>query len=276
MRSRLGDLLTLAGVGVVAGLILLPQFLSVTEQEDIIAGHSFLTYLSMRHGLFDAVFQHSRHLNDFPYQYALTALAAVGGFILLVKKVWWPLAVWLLLIVINVDAGTPLWGPLGVVAGAFGEFFYKDPRRIAAATTPLFNLMAAVALVCLVAAVVALAKRFTQQRRPMPARFWAAATAVLLVGDQRGQCGTLLSAASVSVRRQVRLDNGRPAGPRGDGLPGETARRAQHPDRRLQCRRHLLDVRGGGPAPAVDPLRLPRADGPGLPPLQLLGVRQKG
>jgi D-galactosaminyltransferase len=181
VRSRFGDLLTLAGVGVVAGLILLPQFLSVTEQEDIIAGHSFLTYLSMRHGLFDAVFQHSRHLNDFPYQWALMALAVVGGFIMLVKKVWWPLAVWLLLIVINVDAGTPLWGPFGVVAGAFGEFFYKDPRRIAAATTPLVNLMAAIALVCLVAAVVALAKRFTRQRRPMPARFWSAATAALLL-----------------------------------------------------------------------------------------------
>lgn len=186
VRGRVRDLAVLAGVGLISGLILLPQFLSVTKQEDIIAGHSFLTYLSMRHGLFDAVFMHSRHLNDFPYQWALSFLCAVGGFIMLIKKIWWPLAVWLLFIVINVDAGTPLWGPFGRVAGAFGEFFYKDPRRIAAATTPLFNLMAAVALVTLVAGAVALAKRFVQPRKPMPSRFWATATAVLLVGVSVG------------------------------------------------------------------------------------------
>lgn len=182
VRGRARDLAVLAGVGLISGLILLPQFLSVTKQEDIIAGHSFLTYLSMRHGLFDAVFMHSRHLNDFPYQWALSFLCAVGGFIMLVKKIWWPLAVWLLFIVINVDAGTPLRGPFGRVAGAVGEFFYKDPRRIAAATTPLFNLMAAVALVTLIAGAVALVKRLVQPRKPMPSRFWATATAVLLIG----------------------------------------------------------------------------------------------
>lgn len=204
VRGRIRDLAVLACVGLTAGLILLPQFLSVTKQEDIIAGHSFLTYLSMRHGLFDAVFMHSRHLNDFPYQVALSFLCAVGGFILLLDgitwnrtvlklawplallKVRWPLMVWLLFIVINVDAGTPLWGPLGRLAGAVGEFFYKDPRRIAAATTPLFNLMAAVALVWLVAGAIALAKKFTQGRKPLPNRFWATATAVLLVGISVG------------------------------------------------------------------------------------------
>ncbi len=182
VRGRLADLLTLAGVAVAAGLILLPQFLSVKEQEDIIAGHSFLTYLSKKRGLFDAVFQHSRHLNDFPVQYALIALAAIGGFILLIKKIWWPLAVWLLLIVMNVDAGTPLGGPIGVVAGGFGEFFYKDPRRIAAATTLLLMLMAGVALFAIVMLVVAGTKRLTDRFRTLPAPVWAAATAVLLVG----------------------------------------------------------------------------------------------
>jgi hypothetical protein len=183
VRGRLADLLTLSGVALITGLILLPQFLSVKQQEDIIAGHAFPTYLSKKRGLFDAVVQHSRHLNDFPVQYALIVLAAIGGFILLIKKIWWPLAVWLLLIVMNVDAGTPLGGPIGVVAGGFGEFFYKDPRRIAAATTLLLMLMAGVALFAIVMLLVAGAKRLIENRaRPLPARFWAAATAVLLVG----------------------------------------------------------------------------------------------
>ncbi|BBX75485.1 membrane protein [Mycobacterium shinjukuense] len=182
VRGRLSDFVTLAGVAMVSGLILLPQFLSVKQQEDIIAGHSFLTYLSTRRGLFDAIFQHSRHLNDFPVQYGLIVLAVIGGVILLVNKIWWPLAVWLLLIVMNVDAGTPLGGPVGAVAGALGEFFYKDPRRIAAATTLLLTSGAGVGLLVTVLLVVAGARRVTDRFRPQPAPVWASATVLLLVG----------------------------------------------------------------------------------------------
>ncbi|OBA79240.1 hypothetical protein A9W99_03645 [Mycobacterium sp. 1164966.3] len=181
VRGRIADVLTLAGVGVVAGLILLPQFISVTQQEDVIAGHSFPTYLSKRRGLFDAVFQHSRHLNDFPVQYAMIALAIVGALVLLLKKVWWPLAVYLLLIVVNVDAGTPLGGPIGVMAGGIGEFFYKDPRRIAAATTLLLTAGAGLGLFAAVKVFAALGRRLTDRFRPVPAPAWAASTAVLLI-----------------------------------------------------------------------------------------------
>lgn len=182
VRSRVSDVLTLAGVAVAAGLILLPQFLCVTKQEDIIAGHSFLTYLSKRRGIFDAVFQHSRHLNDFPVQYGLTALAVIGGIVLLVKKIWWPLAVWALLIVVNVNAGTPLGGPVEQVASAIGEFFYNDPRRVAAATTLILTSGAGLGLFVVVAFVVAAAKALSARFRPLPASVWAPATAALLVG----------------------------------------------------------------------------------------------
>ncbi|WP_322860869.1 DUF6541 family protein [Mycobacterium europaeum] len=189
VRGRVADALTLAGVAVATALILLPQFISVRQQEDIIAGHSFLTYLSKKRGLFDAVFQHSRHLNDFPYQYGLMALAIIGGAFFAYKRIWWPLAVWLLLVVVEVDAGTPLGGPVGAIAGAFGEFFYKDPRRISAAITLLLQPMAGVALFVIVMVVVAGAKRVagrfkpspTSGRCPQPAPVWTAATAVLLV-----------------------------------------------------------------------------------------------
>lgn len=181
VRGRLADLAALACVAVVSGLILLPQFISVQGQEDIIAGHSFLTYLSKKRGLFDAVFQHSRHLNDFPYQYGLMALAILGGLLLAYKRIWWPLAVYLLLVVVEVDAGTPLGGPIGAVAGMFGEFFYKDPRRISAAITLLLEPMAGVALFTIVVGIVAGAKRVTGRFKPLPAAVWVSATAVLLV-----------------------------------------------------------------------------------------------
>ncbi|BBY40360.1 membrane protein [Mycobacterium mantenii] len=181
VRGRLADFLTLTCVAVITGLILLPQFISVQGQEDIIAGHSFLSHLSKKRGIFDAVFQHSRHLNDFPVQYGLITVSAIGGAIFLIKKIWWPLAVWLLLVVVNVDAGNPLGGPIGAVAGMFGEFFYKDPRRISAAITLLLEPMAGVALFAIVMAVVAGAKRVTSRFRPLATPVWIAITAVLLV-----------------------------------------------------------------------------------------------
>ncbi|RAU98732.1 hypothetical protein DQP58_04540 [Mycobacterium colombiense] len=189
VRGRVADFVALACVAVLTGLILLPQFISVQGQEDIIAGHSFLTHLSKKRGLFDAVFQHSRHLNDFPYQYGLMALAIIGGLLFAYKRIWWPLAVWLLLVVVDVDAGTPLGGPVGAVAGMFGEFFYKDPRRISAAITLLLEPMAGVALFTIVVGVVGVAKRVAARVRPSlasdrrlgPAPLWIAATAALLV-----------------------------------------------------------------------------------------------
>ncbi|OBG65825.1 DUF6541 family protein [Mycobacterium sp. E735] len=180
--GRIPDVATLAAVTVATGLILLPQFISVRQQEDIIAGHSFLTKLSKKRGVWDAVFQHSRHLNDFPYQYGLMALAIAGGIIFAYKRIWWPLALWALLVVVDVDAGTPLGGPVGAIAGAFGEFFYKDPRRISAAITLLLMPMAGLALFLVVTVVVAAAKRVADRRlKPLPAPAWTAATAVLLL-----------------------------------------------------------------------------------------------
>ncbi|HET9890578.1 MAG TPA: DUF6541 family protein [Mycobacterium sp.] len=181
VRGRLVDFAVLASVAVLSGLILLPQFISVQGQEDIIAGHSFLTHLSKKRGVFDMVFQHSRHLNDFPVQYGLIAVTAIGGVIFLVKKIWWPLALWLLLVVVGVDAGNPLGGPVGALAGMFGEFFYKDPRRISAAITLLLEPMAGVALFAIVVGAVAGVRRVTGRFRPLPAPVWVSVTAVLLV-----------------------------------------------------------------------------------------------
>lgn len=181
VRGRLADVVSLAVVATTAGLILLPQFISVRQQEDIIAGHSFLTHLSRKRGVFDAVMQHSRHLNDFPVQYGLMAVTAIGAVIFLVKRIWWPLAVWLLLVVVDIDAGNPLGGPVGAMAGVFGEFFYKDPRRISAAITLLLEPMAGIAVFTLVTAAVAGAKRLGDRVTPLPAPVWVAATATLLV-----------------------------------------------------------------------------------------------
>ena len=56
-------------------------------------GTPFPTYLSKKRGIFDAVFQHSRHLNDFPVQYGLIAVAGHRRGHFSGQEIWWPLAV---------------------------------------------------------------------------------------------------------------------------------------------------------------------------------------
>ncbi len=175
VHGRLPDFLALAGVAVPTLLILLPQFLGVLQQADIIVGHAFVNHLGKKYSLFAAVFQHTRHLNDFPVQYALIALAAIGGLVLLVKKIWWPLAVWLILIASIVHSGAPFGGPLGAITGTFSDLFYSDPRRLSAVVTMLYAPMAAVGL----CALVLLGATVLSRAGARPAWVRATATVVL-------------------------------------------------------------------------------------------------
>jgi D-galactosaminyltransferase len=190
VRGRLTDALTLAAVLVPTLLILAPQFLGVLRQADIIAGHAFPSFKSVKQGIIDALLLHTRHLNDFPTQYGLVVLSAIGMAIFLYKKIWWPPAVWVVLTVATIYSGAPFRNPFGRAIEEFSQFFYNDPRRLSAGVTLVLTPMAAVALFALVTVVVAAAKRLTDRysrspasgRCPQPAPVWVAATAgVLLV-----------------------------------------------------------------------------------------------
>lgn len=176
LRGKRRDTLALAAVLVPTGLLLLPQLLSVREQADIIAGHSFLTHEGRKSGLRDALLLHTRHLNDFPVQYTLVGLTAVGAGLLLYKKVWWPLALWAVLVVGVVQSSAPLGGPAGAVIGRFTDLFYSDPRRIMAAMTLLLIPMAGVGLGWLAALVVT----------PAPGRLRDMLTGVLVTATAVG------------------------------------------------------------------------------------------
>ncbi|HEU4360158.1 MAG TPA: DUF6541 family protein [Mycobacterium sp.] len=177
VRGRGADLTALAAVAVPAALLLTPQLLSVSKQADIIAGHSFLTHEGRRSGLRDALLLHTRHLNDFPIQYALIGLAAVGAALLLAKKVWWPLALWAVLVVAIVHSSAPLGGPAGAAIGAFTDLFYNDPRRLAAMLTLLVAPTAGIGLAALVWLVVRLLPASARR----PAIQGALATVLLVV-----------------------------------------------------------------------------------------------
>ncbi|GAS90842.1 DUF6541 family protein [Mycolicibacterium brisbanense] len=164
VRGRVPDFVTLLVVGIPALLVMLPQFLSVADQADIIAGHAFVNHLGRKRSLFAAVVQHTRHLNDFPIQNILIALAAIGGLVMLIKKIWWPLALWALLMVAIVHSGAPFGGPVGAITGKFSDLFYSDPRRLSAVVTMLYAPMAAIGLCTLVVGLTMLLARVTQRQ----------------------------------------------------------------------------------------------------------------
>ena len=181
VRGRLADVLTLAAVAVPTAAILAPQFIGVLKQADIIAGHAFPSFKSVKQGVIDALLLHTRHLNDFPTQYGLLVLVYIGMAILLYKKIWWPPVVWLVLTVATIYSGAPFHNPLGAAIEGLSTFFYNDPRRLTAVVTMLVTPMAAIALFAAVMLLVAGAKRVTARFRQLPAPVWAAATAGLLV-----------------------------------------------------------------------------------------------
>lgn len=153
VHGRRSDLLSLLGIAVPSVLVLLPQFLCVLGQADIIAGHAYVDHLGRARSLFAAVVQHTRHLNDFPIQNMLIALAGAGAVLLAIRRIWWPLAVWALLIASIVHSDAPFGGPLGFVTGKFSDLFYSDPRRLSAVVTLIYTPMAGIALAALVLAL---------------------------------------------------------------------------------------------------------------------------
>jgi hypothetical protein len=181
VRGRMADLLTLAAAAVPAGLILAPQFVGVAQQAGIIAGHAFPSFKTVKQGVLDALLLHTRHLNDFPTQYGLVALSAIGLAVLLYKKIWWPPALWLVLTVATIYSGAPFRNRLGAAIEQFSQFFYNDPRRLSAVVTMLATSMAGIAVFGLVAGTVTLAGRVVLHRFKVPAPVWISVTAALLV-----------------------------------------------------------------------------------------------
>jgi hypothetical protein len=134
--------------------LLLPQFLGVLRQAEIIVGHAFVTHEGKKRGLIDAVVQHTRHLNDFPVQWPLIILAGIGAVILLARRIWWPLAVWLLLVAAIVHSSATFGGPIGTLIGVFSDLFYSDPRRLSAVVAMLLTAAAGIAVFTLAALLV--------------------------------------------------------------------------------------------------------------------------
>ncbi len=187
--GRARDFITLVVIAVPTLAVLLPQFLGVLQQAEVIAGHAFLTHQGRKRTLFNAIVQHTRHLNDYPIQNVIVALAGAGFVLLLTKRIWWPAAVWLVLIVAIVHSGAPFGGPLGTITGKYSDLFYSDPRRLSAVVTLLLTPMAGLALYSLALVLVAGARRLTRRwaaTREPDRGFWIGATAVLLVAVSVG------------------------------------------------------------------------------------------
>lgn len=178
VRGRVPDLLTLLAVGAPTLVLLLPQFVGVLQQAEIIVGHAFVTHEGKKRGLIDAVVQHTRHLNDFPIQWFLIVAAAAGAAVLLYRRIWWPLAVWCLLVVSIVHSSAPFGGIIGTVTGRFSDLFYSDPRRLSAVVTMLLTACAGIGVYTVAALAVAALRRSANRGSP---RHWHAVTAAAVL-----------------------------------------------------------------------------------------------
>jgi D-galactosaminyltransferase len=183
VRGRVADFVNLLLIAIPTVVLLLPQFIGVLRQAEIIVGHAFVTHEGKKRGLIDAMVQHTRHLNDFPIQWVLIILAAVGGIVLLVRRAWWPLAVWLLLVVSIVHSSAPFGGPIGTLTGMFSDLFYSDPRRLSGVITMLLAAAVGIGAFTLASAAVAGARRVIGRDSP---RAWNVATATILVAVSVG------------------------------------------------------------------------------------------
>ena len=182
-RGRARDFATLVLIGGPTLAVLLPQSLGVLQQAEIITGHAFVTHEGKKRALFDAIVQHTRHLNDYPIQNVIVALAGVGFLLLLAKRIWWPAAVWLLLIVSIVHSSAPFGGPIGAVTGKYSDLFYSDPRRLSAVVTMVLTPMAGIALFSGVLIAVGWARRRThtgRHERETGSPLWIGVTAGVL------------------------------------------------------------------------------------------------
>ncbi len=177
VRGRIADVISLLLIAIPTVALLLPQFLGVLQQAEIIVGHAFVTHEGKKRGLIDAVVQHTRHLNDFPIQWTLIILAAVGAIVLLVRRIWWPLAVWLLLVVSIVHSSATFGGPIGGLIGKFSDLFYSDPRRLSAVVAMLLAPAAGIAVFTLAAWAVAGVRRLVDRGSQ---KAWYAVTAAVV------------------------------------------------------------------------------------------------
>ena len=178
VRGRIADVISLLLIAIPTVALLLPQFLGVLQQAEIIVGHEFVTHEGRKRGLIDAVVQHTRHLNDFPIQWTLIILAAAGAIILLVRRIWWPLAVWLLLVVSIVHSSATFGGPIGGLIGKFSDLFYSDPRRLSAVVAMLLAPAAGIAMFTLAAWAVAAVRRLLDRG---DRKAWYAVTAAVVL-----------------------------------------------------------------------------------------------
>ncbi len=177
-------------------LLLLPQFLGVLQQAEIIAGHAFVDASRARkRALFDAIVQHTRHLNDYPdpehpdrprrRRRAAPGdpadLVAAGG-VAVADRLDRAL-------VARRSAARSAF-----VTGKFSDLFYSDPRRLSAVVTMLIYARWP-------------ASRWRRAGRwrwleQGPPRAWHAVTAaVVRAVDWRL---ALLAAAPLPARREVR------------------------------------------------------------------------
>jgi MFS family permease len=103
-----------------------------------------------------------------------------------VRRIWWPLAVALVLVAAIVHSSAPYGTVVGDLVSKFSDTFYSDPRRLTAVMTLLLAPMAGIALFTLAAAAVAAIRRLLERRVTVRPAVWYGITAAVIVAVSIG------------------------------------------------------------------------------------------
>ncbi|MDN5757800.1 MAG: hypothetical protein L0H59_04615 [Tomitella sp.] len=173
-RSRVSDLGSLAAVGVVAALLLVPQISGVLGETGEIGSYSFFGETHSRATAFmQAIAQQTWMLDGFGLRVVLLGAAVVGAIALLIRRSWWWLPAWAVLVVLTTNAVLPFRKPFGDWMFKITGTFYNDPRRLSYAIAFLVAAVAGIGI----AAVLWGCYRMVQKRTSVPDRVRAGALA---------------------------------------------------------------------------------------------------
>lgn len=129
-RARVSDLLSLASVGLVTGVVLLPQISGVFSGMEEIESYNFTKPISRPEALWQSMTQQAWVLDSLQFRWFLLTLTLVGAVVLLCLRSWWWLAMWAALVLLATNAAVPFGQPWADMLFRFSSTFYNDARRL--------------------------------------------------------------------------------------------------------------------------------------------------
>lgn len=154
---RLRDVLILATGGLIGVVPLLPQVLGRSSDMEEVASFTATEPLTYLQSIRKTITMTTRHVDEgAPFHFMWVVVPALIGLLVLVvwRKNVWALLLYLVSVVLTVNALTPLPEPYGTAINLVGKIHYATPHRLIMPVALVSAAAAAVAITAILAALV--------------------------------------------------------------------------------------------------------------------------